>query len=133
MTSELRGMLCGLLQPDPCLRMSLDELLLQSWVSQPISLAEYSWAEVVCGAQNYCKLTNQSVFLTVVVSLSQDSVLLPGSPQLQEQSPQVHTREDLFPVQHDEIHAEDEEETEDDRLSMVALETELQKYLHDDS
>lgn len=65
MISELRGMLGGLLQPDPCLRMTLDELLLQSWVSQPISLAEYSWAEVVCAAQNYCKLTNQLVFLTV--------------------------------------------------------------------
>lgn len=62
LTSELQGMLCGLLQPDPCLRMTLDELLLQSWVSQPISLAEYSWAEVVCGAQSYCKSTNQSVF-----------------------------------------------------------------------
>lgn len=57
MTSELRGMLCGLLQPDPCLRMTLDELLLQSWVSQPISLAEYSWAEVICAAQSDCKLT----------------------------------------------------------------------------
>lgn len=59
---ELQGMLCGLLQPEPRLRMSLDELLLQSWVSQPISLAEYSWSEVVCSAQSYCKLTNQLVF-----------------------------------------------------------------------
>lgn len=72
MISELRGMLWGLLQPDPCLRMTLDELLLQSWVSQHISLAEYSWAEVVCAAQSDCKLTNQSLFLTVVVSCSQD-------------------------------------------------------------
>lgn len=69
-----------------------------------------------------------------MVSLSQDCGLLPGSPQLQEPvNPQVHTQEGLFPVQHDEIHTEDEEEDEDDRLSMVALETELQKYLHDDS
>lgn len=62
MISELRGMLYGLLQPDPCLRVTLDELLLQSWVSQPMSLAEYSWAEVVRAAQNHCKLTDQSVF-----------------------------------------------------------------------
>lgn len=135
MISELQGMLCGLLQPDPSLRMTLDELLLQSWVSQPISLAEYSWAEVVCAAQNYCKLTNQSVFLTVVVSPSEDFVLLSGSPQVQEPTSQVHSREGLFPVQHNEIHTEGEEEEEDeeDRLSMVALERELQKYLHDDS
>lgn len=59
MVLELQDMLCGLLQPDPSLRMTLDDLLLQSWVSQPISLAEYSWMEVVCAAQGYCKLTNQ--------------------------------------------------------------------------
>lgn len=63
MVLELQGMLCGLLQPDPRLRMTLDELLLQSWVSQHISLAEYSWSEVICSAQSYCKLTNQSVFI----------------------------------------------------------------------
>lgn len=68
-----------------------------------------------------------------MVSHSQDSVLLPGSPRLQESCPQVHTQEGLFPAQHDEIHTEDEEDDEDDRLSIVALETELQKYLHDDS
>lgn len=133
MISELRGMLCGLLQPDPCLRMTLDELLLQSWVSQPISLTEYSWAEVVCAAQSDCKLTNQSVFLTVVVSCSQDCVILPDSPQLEKLCPQVHDREDLFPIQHGKTHTEHEEDDEDDRLSMAALETELQKYLHDDS
>lgn len=133
MISELRGMLCGLLQPDPCLRMTLDELLLQSWVSQPISLAEYSWAEVVCAAQSDCKLTNQSVLLTVVVSCSQACVILPGLPQIEKPSPQVHDQDDLFPVQYGKTHTEDEEEDEDDRLSMAALETELQKYLHDDS
>lgn len=63
MVLELQGMLRGLLQPDPRQRMTLDELLLQSWVSQHISLAEYSWSEVICSAQSYCKLTNQSVFL----------------------------------------------------------------------
>lgn len=59
-------------------------------------------------------------------------VLLPGSPQLQQSSPQPHIKEGLFPV-HDEIPTEDEEDNEDDRLSMVALESELQKYLHEDS
>jgi len=39
--------LSGLLQPEPELRMTLDQLLLEPWVSQSISLAEYSWNEVV--------------------------------------------------------------------------------------
>lgn len=60
-------------------------------------------------------------------------VLLLGSPQLQQSSPQPHIKESLFPVQHDEIPTEDEEDNEDDRLSMVALESELQKYLREDS
>lgn len=38
----------------------------------------------------------------------------------------------LFPDQGDETLPDEEEEDEDERLSMVALETELQKYLHDD-
>lgn len=60
-------------------------------------------------------------------------VLLPGSPQLQQTGPQAHIKEGLFPVQHDEIPTEDEDDNEDDRLSMVALESELQKYLLEDS
>uniref|UniRef100_A0A3B4ALR1 non-specific serine/threonine protein kinase n=1 Tax=Periophthalmus magnuspinnatus TaxID=409849 RepID=A0A3B4ALR1_9GOBI len=47
LSSELQEVLSGLLHPDPAERMTLDQLLLQSWISQPISLSEYSWAEVV--------------------------------------------------------------------------------------
>ena len=32
--------------------MTLAQLLLQPWVRQPISLAEYSWSEVVPGAHS---------------------------------------------------------------------------------
>lgn len=53
--SDLQVVLTGLLQPDPSQRMTLDELLLQSWISQPISLAEYSWSEVVTAIQNDCE------------------------------------------------------------------------------
>lgn len=45
--SELDDVLHGLLDPNPTHRMDLDQLLLQSWISQPISLSEYTWAEVV--------------------------------------------------------------------------------------
>nr|XP_046263668.1 PAS domain-containing serine/threonine-protein kinase [Scatophagus argus]XP_046263669.1 PAS domain-containing serine/threonine-protein kinase [Scatophagus argus] len=113
LSSDLQGVLNGLLQPDPTQRMTLDQLLLQSWISQSISLSDYSWAEVVPTTQSYC------------------------SPEYQEPGPKVCVRHSLFPDQHDETLPDDddddeEEEEDDDRLSMVALETELQKYLHED-
>ncbi|XP_047446412.1 PAS domain-containing serine/threonine-protein kinase isoform X2 [Mugil cephalus] len=109
LSPELHGMLCGLLHPDPARRMNLDQLLLQPWISQPISLAEYSWAEVVPATQRYY------------------------SPLNRDSSPKTLIRPGLFPDHGDETLPEDEEEEdEDERLSMVALETELQKYLHDD-
>ncbi|KAE8290978.1 PAS domain-containing serine/threonine-protein kinase [Larimichthys crocea] len=109
LSPELHGVLCGLLHPDPAQRTTLDQLLLESWISQPISLAEYSWTEVVPATQNYC------------------------SPQYQESSPKVYLGQGLFPDQCDDTLPDDEEEgDEDDRLSMQALETELQKYLHED-
>lgn len=60
--SDLHSVLCGLLHSDPAQRMTLDQLLLQSWISQPISLAEYSWTEVVPATQSYCEYS-----LTVVL------------------------------------------------------------------
>ncbi|XP_042284787.1 PAS domain-containing serine/threonine-protein kinase isoform X1 [Thunnus maccoyii] len=108
LSPELNGVLCGLLHPDPTQRMTLDQLLLQSWISQQISLTEYTWKEVVPATQSYC------------------------SPQ-QESSPKVYVGQGLFPDQGDEtLPDDDDEEDEDERLSMVALETELQKYLRDD-
>ncbi|KAI4809739.1 hypothetical protein KUCAC02_018604 [Chaenocephalus aceratus] len=110
LSPELRVVLCGLLHPDPAQRMPLDQLLLQAWISQPISMAEYSWTEVVPESQSYC------------------------SPQHPDSGPEVFVGQGLFPDGHDETLPDDEEEEEDedDRLSMVALETELQKYLHED-
>ncbi|XP_070701720.1 PAS domain-containing serine/threonine-protein kinase [Pempheris klunzingeri] len=110
LSPDLHGLLCGLLHPDPTRRMTLDQLLLKPWISQPISLAEYNWAEVVPATQSYC------------------------SPQHQEFSPKVYVDQGLFPDQCDETLPDDEEDEEDEenRLSMVALETELQKYLHED-
>ncbi|KAA8587664.1 hypothetical protein FQN60_016526 [Etheostoma spectabile] len=106
LSPDLHDVLCGLLHPDPAQRLTLDQLLLQSWISQPISLAEYSWTEVVPATNTY------------------------RSPQ-HESSPKAFVRQGLFPDEHDETLPDDEED-DDDRLSMVALETELQKYLHED-
>uniref|UniRef100_A0A665T707 PAS domain-containing serine/threonine-protein kinase n=1 Tax=Echeneis naucrates TaxID=173247 RepID=A0A665T707_ECHNA len=60
LSPELNGVLYGLLHHDPAQRMTLDQLLLQSWISQPISLAEYSWAEVVTATQSDCDLSSLS-------------------------------------------------------------------------
>lgn len=53
--SELDDVLHGLLDPEQSRRMTLDQLLLQPWISQPISLSEYSWAEVVPESQSCCE------------------------------------------------------------------------------
>ncbi|XP_028986904.1 PAS domain-containing serine/threonine-protein kinase [Betta splendens] len=106
LTPELSSVLHGLLHPDPSQRMTLDQLLLQSWISQPISMAEYSWTEVVPPSQSYC------------------------IPQDLESSPKVDIGQDLFPDAGDET-LPDEEDDEDERASLVALETELQKYLQE--
>ncbi|XP_024129601.1 PAS domain-containing serine/threonine-protein kinase isoform X2 [Oryzias melastigma] len=104
-STELHVVLRGLLHSNPKKRMTLDQLLLQRWISQPISLAEYSWAEVVPANESFC------------------------SPQPQKlPSPATVIKQDLFLDHGEETLSDDEEE----RLSMVALETELQKYLCED-
>ncbi|KAM6919057.1 PAS domain-containing serine/threonine-protein kinase [Xenentodon cancila] len=109
LSPELHDVLSGLLHRNPAKRMTLDQLLLESWISQPISLADYSWTEVVLAAGSFC------------------------APQHQESSPKAFKRKDLFLDHGEETLPEDEEEEdEDERLSMVALETELQKYLCED-
>ncbi|MED6248557.1 hypothetical protein ATANTOWER_001908, partial [Ataeniobius toweri] len=104
LSPELHVVLRGLLHANPRKRMTLDQLLLQSWISQPISLAEYSWTEVVPGSLSLC------------------------SPQNQEPSPTAYATPSLFPDYGDETLSEEDEDDE----SMVALETELQKYLFGD-
>lgn len=110
LSPDLLTVLSGLLQPEPTLRMTLDQLLLEPWVHQAISLAEYSWREVVPGSPNSrC------------------------SPQYVEAGPGGFLGEGLFPDAGDESLPDDEdEEDEDEKKSMFALEEELQKYLTDE-
>ncbi|XP_072297522.1 PAS domain-containing serine/threonine-protein kinase [Eucyclogobius newberryi] len=104
LSPELQEVLSGLLYPDPRQRMTLDQLLLQAWISQPISLSEYSWTEVVSANQSVC------------------------SPPPSETGPREYLGQGLFPDHGDETLPDDdeEEEEEDERF---ALENELQKYL----
>lgn len=43
---DLYSLLAGLLHREPTERMTLEELLHEPWIRQPINLAEYSWSEV---------------------------------------------------------------------------------------
>lgn len=43
---ELYSLIAGLLHRDPTERTTLEELLQDPWIRQPINLAEYSWSEV---------------------------------------------------------------------------------------
>ncbi|KAM3931684.1 PAS domain-containing serine/threonine-protein kinase [Leptodactylus fuscus] len=45
-SQELHDLISGLLHRDPEMRMTLDELLRDLWVTQPVNLAEYTWEEV---------------------------------------------------------------------------------------
>ncbi|XP_043849582.1 PAS domain-containing serine/threonine-protein kinase isoform X1 [Dromiciops gliroides] len=45
-SSDLLNLLCGLLQPNPEERMTLDMVTHHPWVTQPVNLANYSWEEV---------------------------------------------------------------------------------------
>ncbi|XP_076000612.1 PAS domain-containing serine/threonine-protein kinase [Genypterus blacodes] len=105
LSPDLTDVLYGLLNPDPKRRMTLDHLLLQSWISQHISLSEYSWTEVVPASQSDV------------------------SSQHYESGLKGYLKQDLFSGEGDETLPD---EDEDERLSMVALEAELQKCLHDD-
>ncbi|XP_056453576.1 PAS domain-containing serine/threonine-protein kinase [Gadus chalcogrammus] len=112
-STDLHDMLSDMLQPEPEKRMTLDQLLLQSWVSQPISLAEYSWNEVIPYSQ----------------CLQHDN----------QQSPAAFLGQGLFPntgeeTLPDECDGEEEEEgeyddDEEEQKSMLDLENELQKCL----
>ncbi|XP_061879532.1 PAS domain-containing serine/threonine-protein kinase-like isoform X1 [Entelurus aequoreus] len=103
LSPELNDVLYGLLHPEPTQRMTLDQLLLQSWISQPISLADYTWTEVFPSTQNHSFLQHQDL--------------------------QQYVGHALFPDQGDDTLPDEEDEEE--RLSMVALESELQRYLDD--
>ncbi|XP_026888737.2 PAS domain-containing serine/threonine-protein kinase isoform X2 [Electrophorus electricus] len=102
-STELSGLLAGLLHPDPSRRFTLDDLLQEPWIRQPINLGQYSWAEVFRS--------------------SQDS----SEPDQCSLDPE---QADLTPLQ-DENEEEEEDEDEEQKRMMLALQSELLKYLGD--
>ncbi|XP_058273929.1 PAS domain-containing serine/threonine-protein kinase isoform X1 [Hemibagrus wyckioides] len=109
-STDLRSLLAGLLHPEPTERMTLEELLHEPWIRQPINLAEYSWNEVFpCNHDS--SEQNES------------------SPDVQQEA-SPHGAADETPLQ-DEDDEMEEEEDEEQRRTMAALEFELLKYLTD--
>lgn len=45
-SQELMSLMSGLLQPAPEQRTTLEKLMTDPWVTQPVNLAEYTWEEV---------------------------------------------------------------------------------------
>lgn len=72
------------------------------------------------------------ISMTIACWIYQAPSLLTGLPQHKESSPKDYIGQGLFPDYGEETLPEDEEEDEDEQLSMVALESELQKYLNED-
>lgn len=46
MSLELMSLLSGLLQPCPEKRTTLEKLIVDPWVTQPVNLDNYTWEEV---------------------------------------------------------------------------------------
>nr|XP_023865895.1 PAS domain-containing serine/threonine-protein kinase-like [Salvelinus alpinus] len=58
---DRHAVLSGLLQPDPRPRITLEQLLLQNWIHQPICLADYSWEEVFLDSKSHVQGPRASV------------------------------------------------------------------------
>ncbi|KAL6467862.1 hypothetical protein MHYP_G00235390 [Metynnis hypsauchen] len=110
-STELYGLLAGLLHPVPTQRITLEELLQESWIRQPINLAEYSWREVFPGSHD---------------SADHDECV-PGVQQGDIKS----QAGDHTSLQYED-EEEEEEEDEEQRRMMAALKSELLKYLNDE-
>ncbi|XP_048861051.1 PAS domain-containing serine/threonine-protein kinase isoform X2 [Brienomyrus brachyistius] len=106
-SEELYLLLSGLLDPDPVERTTLQELLLVPWLRQPINLAHYSWEEVFPAYH--------------------DSSLHRGS------SPEVLRGDgpcgDGCLGSVEALPCEEDDDTEEEKRSMAALESELLKCL----
>ncbi|XP_022528859.2 PAS domain-containing serine/threonine-protein kinase isoform X1 [Astyanax mexicanus] len=115
-SSELYGLLAGLLHPMPAQRITLEELLQEPWIRQPINLGEYSWSEVFpCSQDSSDHAENTS-------SVQQEDIRCHAS----EGTP-LNDKD----MDEDELE-EEEDDYEEQRRTMAALESELLKYLTDE-
>ncbi|XP_051985060.1 PAS domain-containing serine/threonine-protein kinase [Xyrauchen texanus] len=111
-STELNGLLAGLLHPSVDQRMTLEELLELSWIRQPINLAEYSWEEVFPSSNE----STEHVLSSTCVHKA-DILYLDNNWSTSEDTP---------------LEDEDEEEDDEQKSTMAALQSELLKYLTDE-
>ncbi|XP_072111890.1 PAS domain-containing serine/threonine-protein kinase isoform X2 [Mobula birostris] len=45
-SNDFMNLVSAMLQPEPCLRLTLEELMKNPWVTQPVNLSLYTWEEV---------------------------------------------------------------------------------------
>ncbi|KAF7692598.1 hypothetical protein HF521_010208 [Silurus meridionalis] len=109
---DLHTLLAGLLHREPTERMTLEELLHEPWIRQPINLAEYSWSDVF-PCHHDSPMQSQC------------------SPGVQQKAI-LHHNSDKTPLEEEDDYGMDEEEDEEQRRTMAALEFELLKYLTED-
>ncbi|XP_036412741.1 LOW QUALITY PROTEIN: PAS domain-containing serine/threonine-protein kinase [Colossoma macropomum] len=112
-STELYGLLAGLLHPVPTQRITLEELLQEPWIRQPINLAEYSWREVFPGSHD---------------SADHDECI----PGVQQGDGESQAADHTSLQYEDDEEEEEEEEDEEQRRTMAALKSELLKYLNDE-
>ncbi|XP_051552824.1 PAS domain-containing serine/threonine-protein kinase isoform X2 [Myxocyprinus asiaticus] len=109
-STELSGLLAGLLHPTVDQRMTLEELLELPWIRQPINLAEYSWEEVFPSSNESTEHVESSTCVHQA-----DILYLDNKRSISEDTP-----------------LEDEEEDDEQKSTMAALQSELLKYLTDE-
>ncbi|XP_052493488.1 PAS domain-containing serine/threonine-protein kinase [Budorcas taxicolor] len=78
-SEDLMNLLSGLLQPVPEQRTTLEELVTDPWVTQPVNLADYTWEEV-------CRLNKSDSRALSTVGLELDS----RSPSATARAPEPH-------------------------------------------
>ncbi|XP_023674327.2 PAS domain-containing serine/threonine-protein kinase [Paramormyrops kingsleyae] len=110
-SEELYLLLSGLLDPDPVERTTLQELLQVPWLRQPINLAHYSWEEVFPAYHDSSLHRGSSSEVLRGEGPCGDGCL--GSVE-------------VLPCE------EDDNDTEEEKRSMAALESELLKCLSDE-
>ncbi|XP_059357319.1 PAS domain-containing serine/threonine-protein kinase-like isoform X2 [Carassius carassius] len=114
-STELYALLVGLLHPVADQRMTLEELLESQWIQQPINQAEYSWGEVFPSNNESKEHVEPNSRVQRVDKLYLDP------------ENNLSTSEDT------PLEDEDEEEDEEQRRTMAALQSELLKYLTDET
>lgn len=122
-SEDLMTLVSWLLCPDPQKRMTLDELIKDPWVMQPVNLAEYTWEEVYLAARHeYASLRNPSRY----IKEENDQCASPAKRSLFQEN---RTVSGGLCANLSSMQSQDEDGSYELDVSDAALENELLKYL----